>query len=41
VDAAAKLDEISEYLLGMPLHDQLVEVYGGGFGTVDLLADGE
>jgi iron complex transport system substrate-binding protein len=41
VDAAAKHDEISEYLLGMPLHDQLVEVYGGGFGTVDLLADGE
>ena len=38
VDAAAKLDEVSEYLLGAPLHDELVEVYGGGFGTIDLLA---
>ena len=41
VDAAAKLDEISEHLLGTPLHDQLADVYGGGFGTIDLLADGE
>jgi iron complex transport system substrate-binding protein len=37
VDPAAKADEIALKLVGVPIYDRLVEVYGAGFGTIDLL----
>jgi len=37
VDPAAKTDEIATALVGGPVYDRLVEIYGHGFGTVDLL----
>jgi len=37
VDPAAEADELATALVGAPVYDRLVEVYGGGFGPVDLL----
>jgi len=39
VEPAAKADEISTALVGAPVHEQLTEIFGGGFGRVDLLGD--
>lgn len=37
IDPAAKADEISEAIVGTPVYDQIVEIYGGGFESLDLL----
>lgn len=37
VDPAAKTDEIAAVLVGAPVYEQLVGIYGDGFGAVDLL----
>lgn len=38
-DPGAKADEIAEMLVGEPVYEQLVEIYGGGFGRLDLLEE--
>lgn len=37
IDPAAKADEISTFLVGAPVYDSLSEMYGGGFGAIELL----
>jgi len=37
VDPAGKADALSTALVGAPVYNRLVEIYGGGFGPVDLL----
>jgi len=38
-DPGAKTDEIAEMLVGGPVYDRLVEIYGGGFGRLDLVGE--
>lgn len=37
VDPAATADEIAVALVGQPVYERLVAIYGQGFGTIDLL----
>ncbi len=37
VDPAVKLDELSQVMLGAPMHEKLTETYKGGFENLDLL----
>lgn len=39
VDPAAKADELATFLDGAPVYDTLTQIYGGGFSSLDLLAD--
>lgn len=37
IDPAAKADELAEAFVGAPVYDDLVAIYGVGFGPIDLL----
>ncbi|MDO9557205.1 MAG: ABC transporter substrate-binding protein [Coriobacteriia bacterium] len=39
VDAVAKADEISTFLAGASVYERLTEIYGCGFGAIDLLGN--